>query len=129
MRVGAGLRTWTFSGWRARTASGTWSTPVPASCVGGNVATNAGGPHVFKYGVTGRQVLALVVGATLRLLPAREAALPLVAAYGDLASGAARAGGLGIGVLGDLGESEGTEVHDLRYTLGTRNRACEWPRS
>lgn len=29
------------------------------SCIGGNVATNAGGPHAFKYGVTGRQVLAL----------------------------------------------------------------------
>jgi glycolate oxidase subunit GlcD len=29
------------------------------SCIGGNVATNAGGPHAFKYGVTGRHVLAL----------------------------------------------------------------------
>jgi glycolate oxidase subunit GlcD len=29
------------------------------SCIGGNVATNAGGPHAFKYGVTGRQVIGL----------------------------------------------------------------------
>jgi antitoxin YefM len=31
---------------------------------------------------------------------------------------------LGIGVLGDLREPEGTGVHDLRYTLGTQTPAC-----
>jgi glycolate dehydrogenase FAD-linked subunit len=39
--------------------------PDPASqqvsTVGGNVATNAGGPHCLKYGVTSNHVLALVV--------------------------------------------------------------------
>jgi glycolate oxidase subunit GlcD len=29
------------------------------SCIGGNVATNAGGPHAFKYGVTGAWVTGL----------------------------------------------------------------------
>lgn len=49
--------------------------PDPASqrvcTVGGNVATNAGGPHCFKYGVTASYVLGLegwtVSGARLRL--------------------------------------------------------------
>jgi glycolate dehydrogenase FAD-linked subunit len=31
------------------------------SCIGGNIATNAGGPHAFKYGVTARQVLGVEV--------------------------------------------------------------------
>jgi glycolate oxidase subunit GlcD len=30
-----------------------------SSCIGGNVATNAGGPHAFKYGVTGAWVTGL----------------------------------------------------------------------
>ncbi len=40
-----------------------WFPPDPGageqSQIGGNVATNAGGPHCFKYGVTGRWVMAL----------------------------------------------------------------------
>lgn len=40
-----------------------WYPPDPGageqSQIGGNVATNAGGPHCFKYGVTGRWVTAL----------------------------------------------------------------------
>jgi glycolate oxidase subunit GlcD len=89
------------------------------SQIGGNIATNAGGPHAFKYGVTGAWVtgleavvppgevvtvggaarkdvagydlrgllvgsegtLGVITAAWLRLLPAPEASLPLVAAY------------------------------------------------
>lgn len=87
------------------------------SQIGGNVATNAGGPHAFKYGVTGNWVtglevvvapgelicvggpyrkdvagydlksllvgsegtLGVITAVWLRLLPAPEAALPLIA--------------------------------------------------
>jgi glycolate oxidase subunit GlcD len=39
---------------------GLWFPPDPgaaeASQIGGNIATNAGGPHAFKYGVTGKWV-------------------------------------------------------------------------
>ncbi|MGH2916382.1 MAG: FAD-binding oxidoreductase [Solirubrobacteraceae bacterium] len=65
--------------WRARVAAGTTTAqlqrrareegllfaPDPGapeqSQVGGNIATNAGGPHAFKYGVTGRWVTGLEV--------------------------------------------------------------------
>ncbi|HXV57556.1 MAG TPA: FAD-linked oxidase C-terminal domain-containing protein [Gaiellaceae bacterium] len=95
------------------------------SHVGGNIATNAGGPHAFKYGTTGAWVtgleavvppgdlvrvggvlrkdvagldlkrlligsegtLALVTAATLRLIPAPESALPVVAFFPDLERG------------------------------------------
>jgi len=91
------------------------------STIGGNIATNAGGPHAFRYGVTGAWVTgleavvppgeiltaggpvrknvsgldlcALLVGsegvlgvittAWLRLIPAPETALPIVAMYED----------------------------------------------
>jgi len=97
------------------------------SQIGGNIATNAGGPHTFKYGVTGRWVsgieavladgqvitlggpiskdvagydlrglligsegtLAVVTAAWLRLVPAPEAALPVVGLYDDTDSGVA----------------------------------------
>jgi glycolate oxidase subunit GlcD len=97
------------------------------SQVGGNIATNAGGPHAFKYGVTrawltgveavlppgdivrsggGRRkdvagydvtglltgsegTLGLVTAAWLRLMPAPEAAWPVVALYPDVGSGCA----------------------------------------
>ena len=97
------------------------------SQVGGNIATNAGGPHAFKYGVTGAWVtgleavvapgelvavggplrkdvagydlrtalvgsegtLGIVTAAWLRLVPAPEAALPVVGFYPDAASGCA----------------------------------------
>ncbi len=96
------------------------------SQIGGNVATNAGGPHAFKYGPTGSWVgglqvvlapgelvqvggafrrdvagydlksllvgsegtLGLVTAVQLRLLPAPEEALGLVAFYADRAQGA-----------------------------------------
>jgi glycolate dehydrogenase FAD-linked subunit len=45
--------------------SGLWFPPDPGAAetsqVGGNIATNAGGPHAFKYGVTGAWVLGLEV--------------------------------------------------------------------
>jgi FAD/FMN-containing dehydrogenase len=93
--------------------------------LGGNIATNAGGPHTFKYGVTGTWVtglevalapgeliriggqarkdvagydlkslligsegtLGIVTGAWLRLLPAPQAALPVVGLYRDADAG------------------------------------------
>jgi glycolate oxidase subunit GlcD len=95
------------------------------SQIGGNIACNAGGPHAFKYGVTGRWVtgieavvapgellsvggavrkdvagydlrsllvgsegtLGVVTAAWLRLMPAPEAELPVVAVLADIASG------------------------------------------
>jgi glycolate dehydrogenase FAD-linked subunit len=95
------------------------------SQIGGNIATNAGGPHAFKYGVTGRWVtgleavvppgevivvggpvrkdvagydlkslligsegtLGIVTAAWLRMIPAPEAAYPVVGLYGDTAAG------------------------------------------
>ena len=97
------------------------------SQIGGNIATNAGGPHAFKYGVTGHWVtglevamapgelvrvggpvrkdvagydlrsllvgsegtLGVICSAWLRLLPAPEATLPVVAAYASVAAGCA----------------------------------------
>ncbi len=97
------------------------------SQIGGNIATNAGGPHAFKYGVTGRWVtgieavvppgeviavggavrkdvagydlkslligsegtLGIVTGAWLRLIPAPEAACPVVGLYPGTAAGCA----------------------------------------
>jgi len=91
------------------------------STIGGNIATNAGGPHAFRYGVTGawvtgvqavvppgeiltaggpvrknvsgldlcallvgsEGVLGVITAAWLRLIPAPEAALPIVAMYED----------------------------------------------
>jgi glycolate oxidase subunit GlcD len=111
--------------------SGLYFPPDPGAAeqsqLGGNVATNAGGPHAFKYGVTGHWVtgleavvapgelvevggpirkdvagydlrgalvgsegtLGIVTAAWLRLIPAPEAALPVVGFYGDAASGCA----------------------------------------
>ena len=95
------------------------------SQIGGNIATNAGGPHAFKYGVTGAWVtgleavvppgelitvggpirkdqagydlkslligsegtLGIITAAWLRLHPAPEAALPVVAFYGSIGAG------------------------------------------
>ncbi|HEV3321801.1 MAG TPA: FAD-linked oxidase C-terminal domain-containing protein [Solirubrobacteraceae bacterium] len=97
------------------------------SQIGGNVATNAGGPHAFKYGVTGNWVtgleavippgetialggayrkdvagydikslmigsegtLGIVTAVRLRLMPAPEEALPLIAFYPTRAGGCA----------------------------------------
>jgi len=97
------------------------------SQLGGNIATNAGGPHAFKYGTTGAWVtgveavvppgdvvrfggpvrkdvagydfrgllvgsegtLGIVTAAWLKLIPAPEAAFPVVAAFPDAESGCA----------------------------------------
>ncbi len=97
------------------------------SQIGGNVATNAGGPHAFKYGVTGNWVtgleavvapgetialggpyrkdvagydikslligsegtLGIVTAVRLRLAPAPETALPLIAFYPSCERGCA----------------------------------------
>jgi glycolate oxidase subunit GlcD len=111
--------------------NGLWFPPDPGaseqSQLGGNIATNAGGPHAFKYGVTGDWVMGLeavvapgevvrvggalrkdvagydlrglligsegtlgiVTAAWLRLIPAPEAALPVIGLYPDADAGAA----------------------------------------
>ena len=113
---------------RAR-ESGLFYAPDPGaleqSQIGGNIATNAGGPHAFKYGVTGTWVrglelvlasgepmsiggpvrkdvagydlrslivgsegtLAIVTAAWLRLVPAPDVVLPVVAFYPDVRTG------------------------------------------
>jgi FAD/FMN-containing dehydrogenase len=56
------------------------------SLIGGNIATNAGGPHTFKYGVTGRWVRTLLVAmAPGQLLTLGEPVSKDVSAY-DLRS-------------------------------------------
>ncbi len=97
------------------------------SQIGGNIATNAGGPHAFKYGVTGAWVsglevalppgelvtiggpvrkdvagydlrsllvgsegtLGIVTAAWLKLIPAPETSLPVVAFYSSTPDGCA----------------------------------------
>lgn len=125
--VEAGLRTADLR--RLAREHGLFFPPDPGaaeqSTIGGNIATNAGGPHAFKYGVTGRWVtgleavvppgevvtlggairkdaagydlkslligsegtLGVVTAAWLRLLPAPEAFLPVVAFHRDTAAG------------------------------------------
>jgi glycolate oxidase subunit GlcD len=95
------------------------------SQIGGNIACNAGGPHAFKYGVTGKWVsgieavlasgtiaqlggslrkdvagydlrslligsegtLGIITGAWLKLTPAPELAIPIIAGYEDVSKG------------------------------------------
>jgi glycolate oxidase subunit GlcD len=61
MQVEAGVRTATVH--RRARESGLIFPPDPGaseqSQIGGNIATNAGGPHAFKYGVTGTWVMGL----------------------------------------------------------------------
>ena len=129
MHVEAGVTTGTVhrlareNGLRFPPDPGAWE----QSQIGGNIACNAGGPHAFKYGVTGRWVtgieavvppgeivavggamrkdvagydlrsllvgsegtLGIVTAAWLRLQPAPEAELPLVAFLPDAATGCA----------------------------------------
>jgi glycolate oxidase len=63
LRVSAGAGARTADVQRAALATGLFYPPDPAaldrSTIGGNVATNAGGPRCFKYGVTAEYVLAL----------------------------------------------------------------------
>jgi glycolate oxidase subunit GlcD len=127
MHVEAGVTTGTVhrlareNGLRFPPDPGAWE----QSQIGGNIACNAGGPHAFKYGVTGRWVtgieavvppgdlievggavrkdvagydlrallvgsegtLGVVTAAWLRLMPAPEAELPVVAVLADIPSG------------------------------------------
>jgi glycolate oxidase subunit GlcD len=111
--------------------SGLFLPPDPGAAeqsqIGGNIATNAGGPRSFKYGVTGAWVsgveavvadgelvgfgnhtrkdvagydlrslmvgsegtLGIITGAWLRLIPAPEAQIPVVAVFADAADGVA----------------------------------------
>jgi glycolate oxidase subunit GlcD len=129
IHVEAGLRTSELR--RIARESGLLFPPDPGAAeqsqIGGNIATNAGGPHAFKYGVTGRWVtgleavvapgevvevggpmrkdvagydlkslligsegtLGIVTAAWLRLIPAPEAALPVIAFYPDARAGCA----------------------------------------
>jgi glycolate oxidase subunit GlcD len=138
--VQAGLRTADLR--RRARESGLLFPPDPGSAeqsmIGGNIATNAGGPHAFKYGVTGAWVtgvevvlapgelvrvggpvrkdvagydlksliigsegtLGVITAAWLKLIPAPEASLPVVATYPDTATGcAALEAALGSGVV------------------------------
>ncbi|HTU96327.1 MAG TPA: FAD-linked oxidase C-terminal domain-containing protein [Solirubrobacteraceae bacterium] len=125
--VPAGARTGDFQ--RRARESGLFYAPDPGaleqSQIGGNIATNAGGPHAFKYGVTGTWVrglelvlasgeqmsiggpvrkdvagydlrslivgsegtLAIVTAAWLRLVPAPDVVLPVIAFYPDVHTG------------------------------------------
>lgn len=125
--VEAGVRTAELR--RVARESGLLFPPDPGAAeqshIGGNIATNAGGPHAFKYGVTGawvtgleavippgeiirtggfvrkdvsgldlkslligsEGVLGVITRAWLRLVPAPEATLPVVAFYTDVAAG------------------------------------------
>jgi glycolate oxidase subunit GlcD len=127
IQVEAGVRTADLR--RIARESGLFFPPDPGageqSQIGGNIATNAGGPHAFKYGVTGTWVLGLeavvapgelisiggairkdvagydlkslligsegtlglITAAWLRLLPAPEAFLPVVAFYASTDAG------------------------------------------
>jgi FAD/FMN-containing dehydrogenase len=129
MEAEAGVTTATIA--RRARESGLYFPPDPGapeqSQLGGMVATNAGGPHAFKYGVTGDWVtgleavlapgelvrvggkvrkdvagydlrgllagsegtLGIVTAAWLRLVPAPEAQLPVVATYPDASFGCA----------------------------------------
>jgi glycolate oxidase subunit GlcD len=127
MHVEAGVKTARVR--RLARESGLVFPPDPGaaedSMIGGNIATNAGGPHAFKYGVTGAWVMGLravlpqgdvievggplrkdvagydlkslligsegtlgiITAAWLRLIPAPEAAAPVVAVYPDTDTG------------------------------------------
>jgi len=129
IEVEAGMRTAELR--RVVRESGLFFPPDPgaaeSSQLGGNVATNAGGPHAFKYGVTGAWVtgleavvapgslvrvggplrkdvagydlkslligsegtLGIITAVWLRLIPAPEAALPVVGFYPSVRSGCA----------------------------------------
>jgi FAD/FMN-containing dehydrogenase len=129
MEAEAGVTTATVA--RRARESGLYYPPDPGaseqSQLGGTIATNAGGPHAFKYGVTGDWVtglevvlapgelvrlggparkdvagydlrglligaegtLGIVTAAWLRLVPAPDTQLPVVAVYDDAAAGCA----------------------------------------
>jgi glycolate dehydrogenase FAD-linked subunit len=125
--VDAGVTTATLR--RRAREQGMYYPPDPGSAqaatIGGNIATNAGGPHTFKYGVTGTWVsgltvvlapgevvtlggaarkdvagydlkslligsegtLGVVTSATIKLIPAPAAQLPVIGRYPTVAAG------------------------------------------
>ena len=129
IEVEAGVRTGELQ--RIARESGLLFAPDPGAAeqsqIGGNIATNAGGPHAFKYGVTGRWVtgleavvapgelirfggplskdvagydlkqllvgsegtLGVITAAWLRLVPAPEAAWPVIGFFDGVRGGAA----------------------------------------
>jgi glycolate oxidase subunit GlcD len=129
IHVEAGLRTSELR--RIAREGGLLFPPDPGaseqSQIGGNIATNAGGPHAYKYGVTGKWVtgleavvapgevvhfggplrkdvagydlkqlligsegtLGVITAAWLRLMPAPEAAWPVVGFFDGVRGGAA----------------------------------------
>jgi FAD/FMN-containing dehydrogenase len=129
MEAEAGVTTHTVA--RRARESGLFFPPDPGAAeqsqLGGTIATNAGGPHAFKYGVTGDWVtgleavlapgelvrvggpvrkdvagydlralltgsegtLGIVTAAWLRLVPAPEAQLPVLASFPDTTTGCA----------------------------------------
>ncbi|HEV7804542.1 MAG TPA: FAD-linked oxidase C-terminal domain-containing protein [Solirubrobacteraceae bacterium] len=129
MQAGAGVTTHTIA--RLARENGLYFPPDPGAAeqsqLGGTIATNAGGPHAWKYGVTGAWVtgieavlapgelvrvggplrkdvagydlralltgsegtLGIVTAAWLRLVPAPEAQLPVLATFADTAAGCA----------------------------------------
>jgi glycolate oxidase subunit GlcD len=140
MHVQAGLPTADVA--RLAREWGLYYPPDPGAAeqsqIGGNIATNAGGPHSFKYGVTGHWVtglelvlapgervvvggpgrkdvagydlrsllvgsegtLGIITAAWLRLVPAPEAQLPILATYPTVEAGAeALSAVLGSGVV------------------------------
>ncbi len=146
-------------------AAGLYFPPDPGAAeqsqIGGNIATNAGGPHAFKYGVTGAWVtglevvlppgelvrfggpfrkdaagydlkslmigsegtLGVITAAWLRLIPAPQAALPVLALYptaraGCAAVAAAFAGRVEAAALEFL-DAEATRLAGLPPGCGT----------
>ncbi|HEY2007041.1 MAG TPA: FAD-linked oxidase C-terminal domain-containing protein [Solirubrobacteraceae bacterium] len=140
MHVEAGLPTADVD--RLARENGLYYPPDPGAAeqsqIGGNIATNAGGPHTFKYGVTGSWVtglevvvapgelitvggpirkdvagydlralligsegtLGVITAAWLKLIPAPEVALPVMAFYPSVeAGGRALEAVLGSGVV------------------------------
>ena len=129
IEVEAGMRTAEVR--RVAREGGLLFAPDPGAAeqsqIGGNVATNAGGPHAYKYGVTGKWVtglevvvppgevvrfggplrkdvagydlkqlligsegtLGVITSAWLRLMPAPEAAWPVVGFFDGVRGGAA----------------------------------------
>jgi FAD/FMN-containing dehydrogenase len=127
MHAEAGVTTHTVA--RLARENGVWFPPDPGapeqSQLGGTIATNAGGPHAFKYGVTGDWVtglevvlapgelvrvggplrkdvagydlrallcgsegtLGIVTAAWLRLIPAPQAQLPVLATFPSTEAG------------------------------------------
>ncbi|MFL5982269.1 MAG: FAD-binding oxidoreductase [Gaiellaceae bacterium] len=129
IEVEAGMRTADVR--RVAREGGLLFAPDPGAAeqsqIGGNIATNAGGPHAYKYGVTGKWVtglevvvapgelvqlggplrkdvagydlkqlligsegtLGVITSAWLRLLPAPEAAWPVIGFFDGVRGGAA----------------------------------------